>query len=200
MNITKFEANLIRRDESLVVHNQFNYAYTMESIRRQFGPFNPDEIAFFKRNLENDQGNVINNFQRQLIFNLFYKYFGDTASINSINQENYIELMIAARTMLRNYNLAYLPYILTGKVNKIVSRKVLNKKEQAEMNNSQYYMTVQDKYKNDKILQQILGTIATLITSSFSVIDFYEPKYHGKELRIDSKIIIEETLLYTLLI
>ena len=135
-----------------------------------------------------------------MIFNLFYKYFGDVTSINAINQDNYIELMLAARKMLQNYNLAFLPYVLSGHVTKIVSRKVLNKKESAEMEASQYYDTVKDKYRNDKILQQILGTIATIITSTFNVIDYQNKENTGKELYIDSKIIIEETLLYTLLI
>ena len=96
--------------------------------------------------------------------------------------------------------MGYLPYIISGKVNKIVSRKTLNKKEIAEMQASQYYPLVVDKFKNPKLLQQILGTIATIITSSFSIIDFENPDLNGKPINVETKIIIEETLMYVLLI
>jgi hypothetical protein len=196
----KFESNLTHRDESVYLQSKFNYQYVMEKIRRQWGPFDQDEIAYYKNNLKNDNGDIVNYFQRQLVYNLFYKYFGDTVSINAINIDNYIELMLAAKKMLKDYNLGFLPYIVSGHVTKIVSRKVLNKKESADMVASQYYEMVKDKYKNEKILNQILGTIATIITSTFTVIDYNNKENTGKPLYIDSKIIIEETLLYILLI
>ena len=102
--------------------------------------------------------------------------------------------------MLKDNAMGYLPYIISGKVNKIVSRKTLNKKEIAEMQSSQYYPLVVDKFKNPKILQQILGTIATIITSTFSVIDYNDPEINGKLINVETRIIIEETLMYVLLI
>ena len=85
------------------------------------------------------------------------------------------------------------------------------------MEASQYYQLTLDKYKNDKIQRQILGTIATIITSSFRIIDFdknntemrpgcngepikYAGAMHGKPINVETDIIIEEALLYILLI
>lgn len=174
----------------------------MKQIEKKWGPFDPKKIKYYKKRLRGDSesGSIINNFQKQLIFNLFYKYFGDTTSINAINKDDYVKLMLAGKQMLQNNMMGFLPYILSGKVEKIVSRKVLNKKELIEMQNSQYYQLVVDKYKNEKILQQILGTIATIITSNFSLIDYEHPELDGQPLYVESRIIIEETLLYTLLI
>ena len=135
-----------------------------------------------------------------LIFNLFYKYFGDTVSINAINIRDYIKLMLAAKRMLQSSKMAYLPYIISSKVNKIVSRKALNKKEQIEMEQSQFFPKIQEKYQNDKVESQILGTIATLITSNFSIIDFHNKELHGQQIQVESRFIIEEALLYILLI
>jgi hypothetical protein len=148
----------------------------------------------------NANGEVINNFQKQLVFNLFYKYFGDSISINAINVNDYIKLIISAKKMLKAGAMGYLPYIISGKVNKIVSRKTLNKKEIAEMEASQYYPLVKDKYKHDKIMQQILGTIATIITSNFSIIDYENPELNGIPINIETRIVIEETLMYILLL
>ena len=196
----RFEANLTKADESLYCQQKANYEFIMKKIESLWGPYNDDEIRFYKRELKNDNGEIINNFQKQLIFNLFYKYFGDTNSINAINEIDYIKLMISARKMLQQNMMGFLPYIISGKVSKVVSRKSLNKKEMLEMENSQYYPLIVDKYKNPKIFNQILGTIATIITSNFKVIDFNNPEINGKDIYLETRIIIEETLLYILLI
>jgi hypothetical protein len=172
----------------------------MQTIEREWGPFNEEDIQFWLKEMKNDNGEIINGFQRQLVFNLFYKYFGDTTSINAINIVDYVKLVLAAKKMLENNMMAYLPLIISSRVNKIVSRKALNKKEQIEMENSQYYPLVEQKYQNEKLKSQILGTIATLITSNFSIISREDPSIHGKQLNIESRIIIEEALLYILLI
>ena len=196
----RYEANLTKADESLYLASKTNYQYVMKSIEREWGPFDPNEIKFYMNNLKNENGEYINGFQKQLVFNLFYKYFGDTISIRAINIEDYIKLILAGKKMLQQNMMAYLPYILSSKVNKIIARKTLNKREVIEMESSQYYPLVMAKFNNEKIKNQILGTIATIITSNFSMIDYYNPEINGKQILIDSRIIIEETLLYILLI
>ena len=179
---------------------KYNYEYIMKTIEAEWGPFDEDEIMFYKKELRNNNGEIINNFQKQLVFNMFYKYFGDTTSINAINEDDYVKLIITARKMLKQSAMGFLPYIISGKVTKIISRKSLNKKEIAEMESSQYYPFVVDKYKNPKLLNQILGTIATIITSSFNIIDYHDRELNGKPINVETRIIIEETLMYILLI
>lgn len=196
----RFESNLTKADESKFLHVKFNYEYTMKKIEAEWGPYNEEEINFYKKELRNSNGEIINNFQKQLVFNMFYKYFGDAISINAINVDDYVKLIISAKKMLKAGAMGFLPYIISGKVNKIVSRKTLNKKEIAEMEASQYYPLVVQKFENPKILQQILGTIATIITSSFSVIDYENREINGAPINVETRIIIEETLMYVLLI
>lgn len=196
----RFEATTTKADESAFLQVKYNYEFVMKKIEEQWGPFNPDEINFYKKEMKNTNGEIINMFQRQLVFNMFYKYFGDTISINAINVDDYIKLVIAARKMLKGNAMGFLPYIISGKVNKVVSRKSLNKKEITEMESSQYYNLVEEKFKNPKILQQVLGTIATIITSNFSVIDFDDREFNGTPIIVETKIIIEEFLMYILLI
>lgn len=196
----KYEQNMTKQNEALYLQSKVNSQFTMKKIERQWGPFDPEEIRFFKKELRNENGEIINGFQKQLIFNLFYKYFGDTASINAINEDDYVKLMLVARKMLRNDMMVFLPYIISSKVEKIVGRKTLNKKELLKMEQSQYYPMIQDKYKNDKLIKQILGTIATIITSTFHIIDYNDRELNGKLISIEPDIIIEEALLYILLI
>ena len=216
-DLDKFEANLIKVNEALYLQAKINCQETMKKIEKLYGPFDEEEINFYRRELRNDNGEIMNGFQKQMIFNLFYKYFVDTQSINAINSTDYIKLMISAKRMLQKSNMVFLPYIISGKPDKIVSRKSLNKKEYARMEESQNYQAVVDKYKNDKITKMIFGTIATIVTSEFRVIDFdktnntprpscsgdnilHAGPAHAKIINVETDIIIEECLLYILLI
>lgn len=182
-----------------------------------YGPFNEREVDFYIHEMKDSKGECMNGFQKNLVFNLFYKFFSDTQSIQAINLRDYIKLILASKKMLASNRMIYMPYILSAKIDKIVTRKTLNKREMAKMEVSPYYKLVQDKYKNEKMIKQALSTIATLITSSFRIIQYDENNYtpregcngdivlhagelNGKVLNIEADMIIEECLLYILLI
>lgn len=189
----------------------------MKKIEKMFGPFPKEVIDYYVNEMKNANGEVMNGFQRQLIFNLFYKYFGDTASINAINMYDYVKLMLAAKKMLSDNMMTFMPYIISAKVDKVVARKTLNKREMTKMEQSQYYPLIMQKYNNEKIQKQILGTIATIITSNFRIIDYnpnnnnlscgcngdeilHAGELNGRVITIEPDMIIEEALLYILLI
>lgn len=172
----------------------------MNNIDTLYGPFDPWMIDFYKDRLKNEKGVIINTFQKQMIFNLFYKMFGDVESIYAINANDYVKLMIAAKNMLIQSNMIILPYVISGKVDKIVGRKSVNKKELIKLESSSYYDMIMKKYRNEKIVKNILSMIATIISSDFSVIDYYNHNIDGKRIDTISDIVIEEVLMYTLLI
>ena len=193
----KFESTLVKQSESKYLQVKVNCHDTMNIIDSMFGPFDMDEINFYSRQIKG-----INEFQRQLIFNLFYKYFGDSVSINDIdNKIDYFKLMIVAKRMLLNNGMIMLPYIISGKIEKVVGRKSVNKKEQVQVESSDNYKLVVEKYRNDKISKKkVLSTIATIISSDFSIVDYYNPAINGKKIDIIPDIIIEEILMYILMI
>jgi hypothetical protein len=200
VNIMKFEAGLIKQNESLFLQNDINCKETIKTIEAQFGPFDEREIEFYRNNLKNDMGNVINNFQKQLIFNLFYKYFGDTASIYSISSaRDYIVLMLAAKKLLQNNYMVIMPYVICAKVEKLVTRKTINKKEELKLKASPYYPMIINKYKSEKIIQQILSTIATVISSNFRIVEYNIPGINGKMIDTIPDMVMEEMLAMSLL-
>ena len=81
-----------------------------------------------------------------------------------------------------------------------MARKTLNKKELTELQSFPEYNMVVDKYKNDKIIKQILSTIATIITSDFSIIDFDNANIDGQKLIVEPSMLMRECLVYSLLI
>ena len=197
----KFESNLIRMNEGLYLQNKINGQVCMNNIEVQFGPFDPREIDLYMKNvLTTPNGErIIDPFQKQLIFSMFYRWFKDTQSIHSINIEEYIKLIIAAKKILKSKNMMILPYIISGKVEKLIQRKNINKKEKILVEASPSYPKILEKYKNENIINNILSIIATIISSDFSIVDM-DPNINGKRLdNISINIIIEEVETFILM-
>lgn len=200
MNNKKFESQLVKQDEGLYLQNKVNCEETMKMIELAFGPFSEDEINFYINKLSKDGTFTINSFQEDLVFNLYYKYFGDTVSIKAINQKDYIKLIIAAKKLLESNGLIIMPYILSSKVKRLITRKSVNKKELSKLQSSPFYKLVLDKYKNPKIENQILSMIAGILSSEFEIIDFYDDELDGKTIETNIDLLLEEVLMYILLI
>jgi hypothetical protein len=53
------------------------------------------------------------------------------------------------------------------------------------------------KYNGDeKKIKQILAIIATMLSSKFNVIDYYDRSIHGVEIKMEPDILIDEVLRY----
>ena len=123
-----------------------------------FGPFDSDEIDFYYKELDGK----ITDFQKNLVFNLFYKYFGDPQAIKSLNFIQYIKLIMSAKRLLEGHNLRILPYIISGKFVKIVKRKTINKKELGYLMNSMIFNYVLYKYGIDDWDTNTASTVDTV--------------------------------------
>ena len=198
--IAKFQSQLTKQDEGLYLQNKVNCEETMKLIELMYGPFSEDEINFYIKKLSKDGRFTINQFQEKLVFNLYYKYFGDTVSIKAINQRDYIKLIIAAKNILESNRLIIMPYIISSKINRLITRKNVNKKELTKIQSSQFYQLVIDKYKNPKIEDQILSMIAGILSSEFEIIDFYDDELDGRKVDTNIDLLLEEVLMYVLLI
>lgn len=196
----RYEAFLTKSDESLYIQNKVSAESTMNDINLLFGPFNQAEIDFYSKALSENGKIVINTFQKDLVFNLFYKYFGDPVSIKGINKDDYIKLIITSKRMLQSNNMVILPYIVSSKIVRLITRKNLNKKELTKLESSPYYSKIIDKYRNEKIEKHILSIIATILSSEFQIIDFYDDELNGKIIDIIPDIVCEEILMYITMI
>ena len=196
----KFEATIIAQDESLYLQNKVNCEKTMERIDSMYGPFSEEEINFYKVELTRDGKPLINDFQKRLIFNLFYKYFGDPVSIKAINKDDYVKLLIAAKRILDVNKMVILPYIISSRVVKTVPRKHINKKELYKLENSESFNIVKEKYKNPHIEKEIFSIIAKILSSEFQIIDFYDEELNGRTITKIPEFICEEVLMYIILI
>ena len=187
-------------EEALYIQNKTSAQETMAAIEANYGPFDQNEIQFYMEALKENGTSIINSFEKRLIFNLFYKYFGDTITIKSINIVDYIKLMLSARKILSAYNMIILPYIISSKVVKIPNKKNINKKELLKITASPLWERIVEKYQNPKIEEEILGQIGVILSGEFKIIDYRDPDIHGKTIDCVSDIVIEEYLMYVLMI
>ena len=196
----KFESYTTKADSSLAMQLQIGAEESMDLIRMKYGPFDKEEINFFKRRLADDGIVKVNSLQKMLVFNLFYKYFGDLESTNCINLDDYITLILAARRILEENGMYLLGAIVSSRVVRLATRKSVNKKEMTKLENSELYETIKNKYKNEKIIKQILSIIAALLSSDFEYIDYQDPEINGKNIIVTSEIASEEVLMYVSMI
>lgn len=195
----KFESFLTKEDESLYLQKVVSEKDAMSRIELTYGPFDPEEIKHYRYALSDGVKCPVNAFQQELIFNIFYKDFGDPQAINAINLDDYIKLIIAARKILLQNNLVMLPYIISSKVTRLSSRKSINRKELTRIEASPLYKLVVDKYKDESIIKKILSILGTILSSEFTLID-YGGQYDGKKINVIPELIGEEILMYVMLI
>lgn len=201
----KYEAYQIKANEALYVQNRVNANETMKYIENKWGPFDKDEIMYYRNRIGNSvTGEIrINTFQQELVFGLFYSYFGDPESIKAIdNAESFIKLVIAARRMLELSGLVVLPYIISSKILRLSTRSNINKREMVNVEASPNWPYVQAKYaNNEKIIKNILSLIAVMSSSEFEIIDYNDTSnLDGRKIDVHKQYIIEEVLTYALII
>ena len=82
---------------------------------------------------------------------------------------------------------------------RVPKRKNINKKELLKITSSPLWKQIQDKYRNEKIEEEILGQIGVILSAEFKIIDFYDDSLDGKIIDCISDIVTEEYLMYVLL-
>ena len=166
-----------------------------------FGPFNQDELDYYSKHLSDEETkSPIHDFQKSLVFYPFYKYFGDTISIKDINSEMYIKLIVAGKRILANEGLLLMSEIFSGKINKFVGRKSVNKTLMQKFLNSSYYKDIIEKYHNDKIVKELVSMLATIISSDITIVSYENPEITGTPIPINYDILCEELYVFALLI
>lgn len=197
----KYEAHAVKINEASMIQTKVNCSTSMKRIEMKYGPFDEREIMFYYQQLKNSDGKIVNSLQKTLVTYLFAKEFDDTQSAKIVNIRQYIILIIAARRLLESYKMFQLPYMIGGKVMRVVTRKNINKKELQKIESSKYYPLIHEKYNNEKIEKDvILSLIAQILSSEFQTIDYYHPENNGLTINVVPDIVSEEVCRFVMLI
>lgn len=199
----KFEAHIAKIDESMVIQSNVNCRETMSAIKAEYGPFDEGEIVFYMHELSKDNKPVKNPFQFNLVMYPFFKEFKDIQAARMISNMDYVVCMLAIKKMLLSNGQSLLPFIIGGKVDRLVSRKTVNKKLMQRMMISENYPKVVAKYNNRKIQEDsVFKLISQIMSSKFSNIDYRNRQYNGVSISTYycAEKLCEEVLQYILLI
>lgn len=171
----RYEARMNKRNEALTMQNKVAAISTVNKIESIYGPFSDKEIEHYRKKLTRDGAPMINNLQKQLVSYLYDKEFGDPITINAIrNQTDYVKLIIAGKRMLLKSGMVILPYVISSKVIRTASRKIVSKRDMTRIENSSLYNQIVNKYRNPKIEQKIWEFIGIVISSQFEIIEWDE--------------------------
>lgn len=193
--LDRYASHLKKKDEALYLQNQVNCEYTVKELESSYGAVSKEEIDFYEKGLTKDDTPILMSFQKMLLGYMFYKYFGDTTSIQSINKDEYIKLIVIARRILESHKLLYIPWLFSSRIVKYNERKSLNKNELVMLESSPYYNEFLAKYPNPKVRKELEAIIATVLSSKFEIID-PTGEFNGVELPSIYKMAGEELLFF----
>lgn len=200
MKKSKYESYMIVQNEGFLLQNRVNSRESMKEIEMMFGPFLADEVEFYREVLTRDSNQIINEFQRTLVQNLFLKYFGEPQAFKTIKSDDFIKLMIASKRILSAHGMVILPYVISSKIKSIQNRKNVNKKESIKLDSDELFAKIMMAYKSKSIREFIMSVYATIISSEFLIIDYDDSFVNGKTLPIMTDIALKEINEFIMLI
>lgn len=202
----KYEARLNKKDEALSLQNKVAAEQAVRKIEAIYGPFSDAEVEHYKKALTKNGSQIINRLTNQMLGYVFYKELGDPVTWKNIpSSTDYVKLLIAAKRILLKTGMVILPYVISSRVDRLSSRKVISKSNTVEIKNAALFQQFQEKYNNPKVQQQWFELLGTVKSSSFEIIDWDEQNncpsiYDGKMVPMIDDIIDEEMLIYAVMI
>lgn len=204
--LIKYEARLNKRDEALALQNKVAAEQAAKKIEALYGPFSDEEIEHYRRVLTKDSQQIINRLTNQLVGYVFYSELGDPITWKNIpSSTDYIKLVIAAKRKLLMAGMIILPHVISSRVVRLSSRKVISKNNAIEIKSAALFNEFQKKYNNPKVQQLWFDLLGTVKSSSFEIIGWNaetnSPEdYDGVSLPMIDDIIDEEMLAFAIMI
>lgn len=198
----RFEARVNKKDSGLYLQNKVSAEQCTLYVEQLYGPFSEEEINHYKKKLTLDGAPVIHQLQKLLVGYMYYNLLDDPITFNAVrNQTDYIKLIIAAKRKLQKSGMIILPYVISSRVIRIATRKIIGKKELLRYQNAPLFKQIKTKYNNERVTQKVWELIGTVTSSAFEIIDWDTEhncpgEYDGYDLPMINDIINEELLFF----
>lgn len=191
--LDKLEMNSAKIDESLTILSSVSIKNTIKQLKQKFGiEVTKEEVNYYMEHYK------IHKFQVQLVYYFYAKYFGGFHDLNLLTKKQFIKLMILMKKRLQYQDFIYLPYLISGNIEKLVKRTIQNKKFITKLESSELYKSLhEDKFsvidetsKNNTVKLML----SCLISSTFTCVDYDMPERLGEEIPINPDILSDEFL------
>ena len=191
----KFEINTVKTDEGKLVQNKLGFSITINKIIEDAGiEIKPEELTYYVNNMK------INDFQKNVCFLYFAKFFGGIYSLHFINKSEYTLLCLVLSKILQKSNFIYLDKYICANVkdNEYKEKRFMNKKSIFKITESPKYANLmRNKYgsASAKIEEsEVIFKIVNNIKANNFVTVHPDPKKNNLDIRHDSNVIDEEIL------
>ena len=166
--VDKYESRLEKSSESKHVYILENADKTLYELTHNtgLGKFTIEEIMYYRIELNRNNRNIVNPFQQELIIVYLAPYFGDCKTPLFTNVDEYVLMMLIVRRKLM-HTMNILPYIISGKVVRLVEKKAISKKWSDYIKGSNSWKRIEEIYRSEMMEEKILGMIAKIISSEF---------------------------------
>lgn len=193
--LDKIEMTMAKFDESNIILADINVKQTLNKLAKQFKiKFDEDELDYYIKNLD------IDTFQKNLVFQLFAKYFNNINDLYSLSKKQYCKLIIIMKVMLYKHGFRAIQHVLTAQVVKSNTKRI-PKKIIMKIEESDRYQLLKEKYnftfdlvsKSDNAFYIYVSII---INSKFFLVDYADRDKTEAELLVHKNIdiILDELL------
>lgn len=193
--LDKIEMTMAKFDESNIILADLNAKQTLKKLAEKYDvEFDDDEVKYYMDNLE------IDAFQKNLIFQLFGKYFNNINDLYALSKKQYSKLIIIMKKMLKIHGFRIIQHILTGVVikssTKRIPKKIINKVEESDrfqLLKKEYPYTFDLIYDSENAL---MIYVSIIINSKFCLVDYENKGDTSKEILVNKNIdiVLDELL------
>lgn len=185
--LDKIEMTMAKFDESNIIMADINVKQTLKKLANKFDvKFDNDEVAYYMEHLS------IDTIQKNLIFQLFGKYFNNINDLYSLSKKQYCKLIIILKKLLKIHGFRIMQHVLTADIikssTKRIPKKIINKIEESDrfqLLKDEYPFTFDLIYNSENALNLYISTI---INSKFYLVDYDNKDKTGSEILINKNI------------
>lgn len=178
----KIEMNNSKFDESLIILGRINVEQTISMLYKTYNiKSNPKELDYYRTHLK------VKPFQKELIFQIFAKYFGNIQDLYNMTNSDYCRLIIIMKRMLFSKGYLFMQHILSGIVEATTARKI-STKQSKKVEKSPRNSELEEKYKDvmeildaGKVLNNYLNV---MLNSRIKLVDYSLKKYTNQYINI----------------
>lgn len=168
-DLDKIEMNNSKFDESYIIMGSINIKQNIKRLKRKFDvEFREGEVDYYISNLR------LNKIQKDLIFQFYASYFGGLRDSYDAPRKQLAKLIIIMKEIMKIYGFDYMQHILTANLRYNPNMKKLPKKIIQDIERSQRYKNLEEKYAGtfELIKHKIFEDINIILNSRIEVVDF----------------------------
>lgn len=192
--LDKMEMYSTKIDSFTTLFSQVNIVDTIERIKEHMAiEITQEEIDFYKEHHD------FNTVSKELLFYFYAKTFGGFRDLNYIKREQYIQLMIIMKKMLRTAGSFFLSFVISANAHgKSTARIIRNSKFLEKITNSEAYKKLMETnyptLLDDTIESPVIMFLSKIINTNWTYVEYGSEDKLNTEIEFNNDLLASEYL------